>query len=101
MILISAFDQAVRLAPNDAAALYGRGKAKQLKGDIAGGSAGTARWNDRSGSAVENCIAAGGRPGFSSPASAPRRMKRYFQAKGPEIYSPAIWRNGRRSRTDG
>jgi hypothetical protein len=25
----------VRLVPNDAAALYGRGKARQLKGDIA------------------------------------------------------------------
>jgi tetratricopeptide (TPR) repeat protein len=32
---VAYFDQAVRLVPNDAAALYGRGKARQLKGDIA------------------------------------------------------------------
>jgi tetratricopeptide (TPR) repeat protein len=36
---VAYFDQAVRLVPNDAAALYGRGKARQLKGDIAGGNA--------------------------------------------------------------
>ena len=36
---IADFDQAIRIDPNNAGALYWRGKAEQRKGDVAGGNA--------------------------------------------------------------
>jgi tetratricopeptide (TPR) repeat protein len=36
---IADYDQAIRLEPDYAKALYWRGKAKQAKGDVAGGNA--------------------------------------------------------------